>query len=100
MIINFERFCRVVDPPGDYEEHEKDRDDIPIYQQDKVWGIPKPGDAVVINPQKGCFGHGPQGLKTKNGIFGLNTASLVTYGRYLILLLFKHVKLLKIKFTI
>ena len=35
----------------------------------------------MINPPRGCFGSGPQPLKTKSGIFGINTASLVTYGR-------------------
>ena len=70
-----------MDPPVAFEEHELDRDEFPILQADKVWGIPKPGDAVVINPQPGCFGRGPQALRTKSGFFGLNTASLVTYGR-------------------
>ena len=75
------RFCRVVDPPAAFEEHEMDQDEFPILGSN-VYGIPKPGDAVIINPQPGCFGRGPQALKSKSGYFGLDTASLVTYGRY------------------
>ena len=75
------RFCRVVDPPVAFEEHELDREEFPILGSN-VYGIPKPSDPVLINPMPGCFGRGPQALKSKIGYFGLNTASLVTYGRY------------------
>ena len=51
-------------------------------------GIPKPSDAILINPPAGCFGNGPQPLKTTVGILGINTASFITYSRiYEILLI-------------
>ena len=75
------RFCRVVDPPSAAEPHELDRDEFPILGSN-VFGIPKPSDPALINPQPGCFGRGPQEIKSKSSIFGLRTDSLVTYGRY------------------
>ena len=75
------RFCRVVSPPSAAEDHELDREGFPILGSN-VYGIPKPSDPVLINPQPGCFGRGPQALKSKSGYFGLQTDSLVTYGRY------------------
>ncbi len=65
-----------------------DDDGFPIWSLEKARGIPRPSDAVLINPPSGCFGNGPQPLKTTSGVLGLNTASLITYGRiYEILLI-------------
>lgn len=85
--FNYTWFCRVVSP--DFEEwKEIDKDNFPVYQAEFARGIPRPSDALLINPPPGCFGNGPQPIKSKAGILGVNTASLVTYSRiYEILLI-------------
>ena len=85
--FNYTWFCRVVAP--DFEEWEEvDDDEYPVFDIAKARGVPRPSDAILINAPPGCFGQGPQPLKTSAGIFGINTASLITYSRiYEILLI-------------
>ena len=80
--FNYTWYCRVIAPEAEYQDwEEEDEEGYPVFDAAKARGIPRPSDAILINPPKGCFGNGPQPLKTKAGIFGLNTASLVTYSR-------------------
>lgn len=58
-----------------------DSTQTPIYSDNDAQFIPRPGDPVLINPGRGCFGLGPGALKSRAGIIFLNTASLITYSR-------------------
>jgi hypothetical protein len=65
-----------------------DKYGFPEFTESDAIYIPKEGSAILADPPPGCFGQGPRPLKTRSGVIGLNTASLVTYSRiYEILLI-------------
>lgn len=96
--FNYTWWCRIVSPT--IETYPVvDSLGYPVYNDNEAQFIPRPGDPVLINPGRGCFGLGPGPLKTRTGMIFLNTASLVTYSRVyeIMLVLSKDTRQAKVK---